>query len=115
MDSILSIFSCIQVDSEVVLDAYSASYVRNRVFIGRYWAQDMAVQCYTGSHLALALAFGLPCLLIWALGIPLGFALLLRQAKARGKVLGTRPGRLPTPGMLGFAARAGFLFKVGVG
>lgn len=48
---------------------------------GRYWDADLQQRCYQGPHLALAMALGVPGLLLFALGVPLCSALFLRVCR----------------------------------
>lgn len=45
--------------------------------LGGYWRQDYGQQCYTGSHQALAMALGIPGLVLLAMGCPLACGLWL--------------------------------------
>ena len=43
--------------------------------VGTYWRLDLDMQCYTGQHLAIAWAVGLPGLLLFVAGVPASAAL----------------------------------------
>ena len=43
--------------------------------------RDLSVECFTGSHFYWALLGGIPGLLLWVVGIPLGGWLLLRESR----------------------------------
>ena len=42
-----------------------------RLAVGRYWSADYEQRCYRGRHLTLALAFGVPGILLFAFGMPM--------------------------------------------
>ena len=42
---------------------------------------DLDIECFSGSHLLWAVFGGVPGLLLWVMGIPLGTWLLLREAR----------------------------------
>lgn len=44
---------------------------------GSYWVLDMNQMCYDGPHSVLALAYGVPWLVLFCLGVPFGTALLV--------------------------------------
>ncbi len=46
-------------------------------------AADAYAQCYKGQHLALVLALGVPGVLLFSIGLPMGSALYLRAHLAR--------------------------------
>jgi predicted outer membrane repeat protein len=52
----------------------------NRVDNALYLLADLSQQCYSSTHLTWLLAVGLPMMVLWVIGIPLGaFFLLVRQ------------------------------------
>lgn len=51
-----------------------------------WWLSDLDIKCYSNWHSKFALAFGLPCLLLLCLGIPLVAAALPVSAWKRNKL-----------------------------
>ena len=74
----LSLFACLKID-----DVSPASknpfpmYATANASHG-YWVPDIDQECWEGWHLKWALALGLPCMLLFCFGVPLGTWLALR-------------------------------------
>jgi predicted outer membrane repeat protein len=72
-----SFFACKKLDhvGELSPDLYQEYAVANAAH--GYWVPDMQQPCWEGWHKALALAVGVPCLLLFCIGVPGGLAVLL--------------------------------------
>eukprot|EP00898_Chlorokybus_atmophyticus_P006361 jgi/Chlat1/6726/Chrsp50S09098 len=68
---LISLFACRKIDS------LGVPYDANARAVGMYWDQYMNDECYTGTHLAMVLAVGIPSMLIFSLGLPMGAYLML--------------------------------------
>eukprot|EP00198_Chlamydomonas_reinhardtii_P008120 XP_001697457.1 predicted protein [Chlamydomonas reinhardtii] len=81
VQSLMTIYNCISVDSAVSANplAVSAGLSTDKV-----WSQDYGMMCYQGEHLALALGLGLPGLLIFGVGWPILSALIMTRFFACG-------------------------------
>lgn len=54
-----------------------------RLSVGRYWSSDLVQECYEGIHKRLAFIFGVPGIVIFAVGIPLLSAWWLYRNRRR--------------------------------
>lgn len=63
------------------IDDNTPPYAQYCLAKGCFMIGDFNTPCYTGLHLLLALGFGLPGLVLWVIGIPLGSFLFLRAHK----------------------------------
>jgi hypothetical protein len=90
-----SLFMCVPLDVET-----SLPYQANAV--GSFWAEDMSERCYTrqGHHMAWALGLGVPLLLLFCVGLPLGLFVWLWLSRRRGKLADDR-----------FRSQFGFLYR----
>ncbi|KXZ48273.1 hypothetical protein GPECTOR_29g50 [Gonium pectorale] len=61
----------------------SRAYGASGLSVGDYWSADLEMRCYQGLHLRLALAAGVPGLLLFAAGVPLASAWWLRRNRRR--------------------------------
>jgi hypothetical protein len=77
----LSFFACYHLDQIGPQDPYAAYAVANATH--GYWVSDMDQPCFEGWHLSWALALGLPCTLLFCLGVPLGILCLLYPNRHR--------------------------------
>ncbi|GFR42168.1 hypothetical protein Agub_g2906 [Astrephomene gubernaculifera] len=71
--TLMSIFDCSQVDSYDSSNILATLYYRT----SSVWQQDFSVKCYKGSHLALVLGLGMPGLLLFGIGWPVGNAWIM--------------------------------------
>jgi hypothetical protein len=76
-DAFMSLFSCTCLDNSV------GPYAVYRLATGCYFSYDMTTKCYSGQHLLVMLLVGIPGAFLWALGIPIGFAVYLWYYRAR--------------------------------
>ena len=68
---ILSIFDCVSVDvSAASLSDYA--YATGATITGSFLRADVSVQCWDSNHLALVLGPGIPGLMFFCLGTPVG-------------------------------------------
>ena len=79
ISTLLSIYSCQTVDR----DDTTLAYYGNAQAVGQFWVQDYSMQCYQGWHMIMALAVGVPGVLLWCISVPLGTALFLRRNQHR--------------------------------
>lgn len=94
--SLLSIFSCMRLDvvPVAISDVESGttllgSYAQYLIATQSYWTEDLSQVCFDGSHLVLALALGIPGLLLFSIGSPLVLVYILRSYRKR-IIKGTR-------------------------
>ncbi|KXZ43208.1 hypothetical protein GPECTOR_97g746 [Gonium pectorale] len=80
-EALLGIFSCPQ------LDQAGASYFAELEAVGRFWAEDYNMKCYTGAHRTLTLALGVPGVILFSCGVPAWIAWFLgrNQDKLRDR------------------------------
>jgi len=86
----LGFFSCIPLDSmgdESSSDPYPQYAVANARW--GYWSADMQQACYTGWHMRWAMGLGVPAVLLFCVGVPVGIAVLLYRN--RRKIDGSAP------------------------
>ena len=76
-----SFFACMMIDdtSSTSKDPYPQFAVANASH--GYWVFDAQQECWQGWHLSWSLALGVPCLLLFCLGVPLGLGFALWQAR----------------------------------
>ncbi|MEW5306586.1 MAG: hypothetical protein WDW36_009041 [Sanguina aurantia] len=68
VQSLLEIFDCVVIDSGAPSSPLMA---RADLSYGLFWRQDYSQQCYVGAHNTLAMALGVPGLVLLAVGWPL--------------------------------------------
>ena len=76
-----SFFACLRMDdiSSTSKDPYPEFAVAN-ASLG-YWVFDVEQECWQGWHLSWSLALGVPCLLLFCVGVPLGIGFALWKAR----------------------------------
>ena len=74
----LSLFACLKIDdvSPTSEDPFRSYAIANASY--GYWVYDIEQECWEGWHLKWALALGLPCMLLFCFGVPLGTWFALR-------------------------------------
>ncbi|GFR42167.1 hypothetical protein Agub_g2905 [Astrephomene gubernaculifera] len=77
--ALMSIFDCLQIDTYDTSNILAMPYYRTE----SVWQQDFSVKCYKGSHLALVLGLGIPGLLLFGIGWPVGNAWIMIQKLRR--------------------------------
>jgi hypothetical protein len=85
----LGFFACIPLDDAVSpTDPYPQFAIANAS--QGYWVGDMQQACWEGWHRSWTLALGLPCMLLFCFGVPLGIFLALwhRRPNSQGAVGG---------------------------
>eukprot|EP00899_Mesostigma_viride_P020510 jgi/Mesvir1/28460/Mv15883-RA.1 len=75
---ILTLISCSEVDKRGAEGPYS----EYRAAASLYWQKDAGVRCFTGDHLVVTLAVGVPGIILFALGVPVASFLFLRHNRA---------------------------------
>jgi hypothetical protein len=81
VNTVLSIFTCMPLDSP---DAIYAGLPSIASSSRGWWKQDYNMQCFTGPHLVFSLAYGLPFLLLFAVGVPLFITYFLWRHRSKG-------------------------------
>ena len=78
VNSIMSVFTCMQ------LDPPTSTFQGNAGSHRGWWKQDYDVKCFTGSHMAFAMAYGVPFVLLFAVGAPLFITHFLWRHHSKG-------------------------------
>eukprot|EP00898_Chlorokybus_atmophyticus_P002166 jgi/Chlat1/2950/Chrsp2S04680 len=74
---LISLFACRKIDS------LGVPYDANERAVGTYWDQYINDKCYTGTHLTMVLAVGIPGIILFGLGLPIGAYLMLWQRRMK--------------------------------
>jgi hypothetical protein len=78
VNSIMSIFTCMP------LDPATASFQGSAASHHGWWKQDYDSKCFTGGHMVFAVAYGLPFVLLFAVGAPLFITHFLWRHHTKG-------------------------------
>jgi hypothetical protein len=81
VNTILSIFTCMPLDRPGTSYGGLPSSASSR---HGWWKQDYDMQSFTGSHLVFSLAYGLPLLLLFGVGVPTAITHFLWQHRRQG-------------------------------
>ncbi|GAX76958.1 hypothetical protein CEUSTIGMA_g4405.t1 [Chlamydomonas eustigma] len=90
--AILALFACDRMDLD------EPPYSQYAIIRGWYMQSDSNVQCFTGKHLILLYLIGVPGIIFFAVGLPVGSAIYLTLNKAQFE-------------SASFSAKYGFLFE----
>jgi hypothetical protein len=81
VNSIMSIFTCMQLDrASAAFDGLPSIAASRR----GWWKQDYNMKCFTGGHMVFAMAYGLPFLVLFAIGVPLFITRFLWSHRIKG-------------------------------
>jgi hypothetical protein len=81
VNSIMAIFTCMQLDRPSTTFAGLSSIAASH---RGWWKQDYDMKCFTGGHMVFAMVYGLPFLLLFAIGVPLFITHFLWSYRSRG-------------------------------
>lgn len=82
------VFDCTEADNS----SADPAQAQNEIATTDYWVKDTDVECYTGDHLGLLLALGLPLLIVVTLGLPawiLSMLVAFRHSLDDVKIMGS--------------------------
>eukprot|EP00877_Chromochloris_zofingiensis_P009217 jgi/Chrzof1/4549/Cz14g17250.t1 len=80
-----SMLACYQID-----DDSQGLYPQYLKAVGSYWVFDVEQKCWEGWHMKWALALGVPCVVVFCVGVPVGIVLILSRNRSRLKDLSFR-------------------------
>jgi hypothetical protein len=84
VNTILSVFTCMPLDRPgTTYEGLQSIASSSR----GWWKQDYDMQCFTGSHLVFSLAYGLPFLLLFAVGVPVFITYFLWRHRNKGMLI----------------------------